>query len=355
MEKISPLEEGLALKNLINVARDHLQNINNAVAKTVTFKPGCRTAAIVRDGVLCELEKRTTESWDQDILETANRYNPEEFSRAFVYEFKAVSPMAVKAVTEDSAISYEWRVILAQARRVTSNMSFSYKKVAEEISAEERIAQDNGASCAIAELAASKATNSMNAFCSLNFIIKCGAFIYGIYDIIKKIAERKQKYSNLGLGALFKDGVELKRLISKCSLRLQEVNNIIAREVTFNNGCKTVSLIRNGIICEVKRYETESWDNGVLKICYQIMPDVISRAFTYKYKPISAKAVKTVMENPAIGEEWRAMIAQARNVTSNTTSFKYRDVNDACLLCQKQENRFERIARSLVGGKTEIQ
>lgn len=317
----SLLKEGLALKRQINVARIRSQSVNKAVSKLVAFKPGCKTAALVREGIFCELEKRTTETWDQDMLEMANRCNPDEFSRAFVYDFKPVSRMAVDALLNDPAVSREWTYILKQARRTINSMSFAYKDVTGDFATPEDVeeyyrnheellimfAQESGAlNVSMPEKAPQEESECKSIFSKDN--------------------------STLTLGELFKKGLEYKRRTSKCSIRLQEINNIIAREVTFKHGCKTVSIVRNGVLCEVKRKETESWDNGVLTICYRLMPEVISSAFTYRYKPVSAKAVRTVLENPANGDEWRAMIEQARTVTSNTIAFKYRDVNDACLL-----------------------
>lgn len=123
---------------------------------------------------------------------------------------------------------------------------------------------------------------------------------------------------------LLREGYQLKARMAADKERLAQINAAIAGMATFSGACKTARLAASGYVAKVQRKETVTWDQKALWKAVQVMgvPE-FKKAFTFEYKPKSAKELNAYMAAPDTPDEYRKLIDAARTVKEGSPSVTF--------------------------------
>lgn len=129
-------------------------------------------------------------------------------------------------------------------------------------------------------------------------------------------------------GQLLREGLELKAKIAAAKARLDEINKEIAARAEFKAGSKTATMAAGGVLAKVQLRETVSWNQEALKAaCNKMGADEFRKIFSYEFKPLGARQLNAWMAAAETRDEWRSMVADARQVKAGAPSISYEDVS----------------------------
>lgn len=117
------------------------------------------------------------------------------------------------------------------------------------------------------------------------------------------------------MNRLMREAFALKARIDADKRRLAEIYSELAAAAEFRDGSKTARVAGQEYLAKVQQRETVTWDQNMLREAVKaIGVDEFRKAFTFEYKPKSAKVLKDWMADPATSEESRRRISAARQV-----------------------------------------